>query len=192
MSSDAHVEHTKPRISQAPSVLAKRQKPRKGLGVLEATALFLVSARAVENIDTTAPDLFAEFAHIDGRSVSVSGIYLLLDALERKGLLAQDTRLTVDAVGRPRPVRYYRMTDLGMTTAASEYRAQSSILELARFAFSDPSQEETRSRDVVSREAAPVGDECSRWPLEVASKKDRSGAISSGPVGLNDSASLNR
>lgn len=108
---------------------------RKSLGVLEAAALLLLSARKAAGRETTAMDLLEDFARIDGRAVRLSGLYLLLDALERKGFLKRHSCTTVDARGRARNVRHYDMTELGMQAATAEYNAQSAILEHARPAF---------------------------------------------------------
>jgi DNA-binding PadR family transcriptional regulator len=58
-----------------------------------------------------------------------------LESLERKGLIASAVRVSADAVGRLRPIRYYEVTDLGMQLATAEYQAQVAIIDEARAAF---------------------------------------------------------
>ena len=110
-------------------------RPRKTLGVLESTALFCIAARALDDLDTTAADLLAEFLRFDRRHLSTSGLYLLLDSLERKELIERASNLIVDKLGRQRERRFYRLTPLGERTAKAEYDVQSAILARARSAF---------------------------------------------------------
>lgn len=85
-----------------------KPKPRKALGVLESMALFFILAREFTQLSTSANDLLTEVSQIKGREISPSGVYLLLSALERKGLIEHATCIDVDALGRPRQVRYLR------------------------------------------------------------------------------------
>jgi DNA-binding PadR family transcriptional regulator len=113
----------------------KTARPRKTLGVLESSALFFICTRASRKLETAATDLLAEFSRFETRDVRLSGLYLLLESLARKGLIEYSTRVSAGALGRPRPTRYYRITDRGMQLAAAEYQAQASIIGQARMAF---------------------------------------------------------
>jgi DNA-binding PadR family transcriptional regulator len=114
---------------------SRTARPRKTLGVLESSALFFMCTRASGNLETTATDLLADFSRFATRDVSHSGLYVLLETLERKGLIEYTTRANNDALGRLRPVRYYGVTDRGRQLAAAEYRDQASIVKEARMAF---------------------------------------------------------
>jgi DNA-binding PadR family transcriptional regulator len=110
-------------------------RPRKTLGVLESSALFFICRRACGDLDTSATDLLAQFSRFETRDVKLSGLYLLLESLERKGLIEYTMGTNADALGRLRMVRYYRITDHGMQLATAEYQAQATIIEEARMAF---------------------------------------------------------
>jgi DNA-binding PadR family transcriptional regulator len=113
----------------------RNSRPRKTLGVLESSALFFICRRASDQLETSATDLLAEFSRYETRDVTLSGLYLLLESLARKGLIDYAMRACVDALGRTRSVRYYRITDRGILLATAEYQAQASIIEEARIAF---------------------------------------------------------
>jgi DNA-binding PadR family transcriptional regulator len=110
-------------------------RPRKTLGVLESSALFFICRRAFSHLETSATDLLVEFSRFETRDVTLSGLYSLLDSLARKGLIEYTMHAIVDALGRTRSVRYYRITDRGLQLATAEFQAQASIIEEARMAF---------------------------------------------------------
>jgi hypothetical protein len=131
--SDSKLRHRS--LQQRGDGISLKSRPRKTLGVLESTALFCIAARTLADLDTTAADLLAEFARFEKRDVSASGLYLLLDSLERKDLLERAVTVGMDALGRQREVRSYQVTHLGRQLAKAEYDAQLLIIERARMAF---------------------------------------------------------
>jgi DNA-binding PadR family transcriptional regulator len=115
----------------------KKSRPRNSLGLLEASALFFICGRAHAGQDTSAADLQAEFARFETRTLRQSALYSLLAALERKSLIAHSECIDVDALGRPRPVRYYAVTEHGMRVAAAEFQTQATIVAQTRGAFAE-------------------------------------------------------
>lgn len=135
----------------------KKSRPRNSLGLLEASALFFICGRAHAGQDTSAADLQAEFARFETRTLRQSALYSLLAALERKALIAHSECIDVDALGRPRPVRYYAVTEHGMRVAAAEFQTQATIVAQTRSAFHE---EVTRGRAT----AVPV--DKAEWTLD--------------------------
>ena len=147
-------------------------RPRKSLGLLEASALFFICGRAHEGHDTSAADLQAEFSRFETRTLRQSALYSLLATLERKSLIAHRECIDVDSLGRPRPVRYYAVTEHGMRIAAAEYQTQASIFAQTRGAFQQKSRERVRTMASVAVDTADwafkelVGDSCVRREIE--------------------------